>query len=158
MASGRGERASTSGKLLLSDRGWLNCLATGAANTIEHARRASAASARLFLIAIFPGIAPSTGLRWVCHNKFRGEIFARRRVLKRAPRLERERSSIVLSLAVNEAFCDRRRSICACCSFTALMRRMFRRSYLTPATSPLLSVRVKEGATFATSSAPRPMS
>src|SRR5437879_5839352 len=35
---------------------------------------------------------------------------------------------------------------------------MFRRSYLTPVTSPLSSVKVNDGATFATSSAPSPMS
>src|SRR5206468_7042496 len=49
-------------------------------------------------------------------------------------------------------------AICACCSLIALISSMFRRSYLTPVTSPLSSVKVSDGATFATSSAPSPMS
>src|SRR5437588_11357659 len=38
------------------------------------------------------------------------------------------------------------------------MSSMLRRSYLTPVTSPLSSVKVSDGATFATSSGPSPMS
>src|SRR4029077_17642051 len=59
---------------------------------------------------------------------------------------------------VKASICRRCRSILSCCPVTALMSRMFSRSYLTPATSPFLSVNVNEGATRATSSAASPTS